>query len=198
MKIRSVKYNNHLKGFVVSCGGRTYHYPYALLRLQPTSGNAIRQVSVDRLSGKQSFTYILQSGEEGTVHIDHVLDYNLQPAQLRTRVLSALTHEARRRIEGSALSKRALVRRLGTSASQFYRLLDPDNQSKSIDRVLELLEILECDVEITINDREQQPARLGSDGVDVSLIHWMLSLTPAERLRNLQQHVNSVLRLRDE
>lgn len=34
------------------------------------------------------------------------------------------------------------------------------------------------------------------DGVDDTLIHWMLSLTPAERLRALQRHVNAVNRLR--
>jgi hypothetical protein len=34
------------------------------------------------------------------------------------------------------------------------------------------------------------------DGVDLTLIRWMLSLTPAERLEVLQRHVNSVLKLR--
>ena len=34
------------------------------------------------------------------------------------------------------------------------------------------------------------------DGVDLSLIRWMLSLTPAERLDHLQQHVNALLRVR--
>lgn len=31
-----------------------------------------------------------------------------------------------------------------------------------------------------------------SDGVDVSLIRWMLSLTPAERLQTLQDFVDAV------
>ncbi|MGC9997251.1 MAG: hypothetical protein ABSE79_18190 [Terriglobia bacterium] len=35
------------------------------------------------------------------------------------------------------------------------------------------------------------------DGVDLTLIRWMLSLTPAERLQVLQQSVKSLLRLRD-
>ena len=34
------------------------------------------------------------------------------------------------------------------------------------------------------------------DGVDLTLIRWMLSLSPAERLRVLQDHVNSIMRLR--
>jgi hypothetical protein len=35
------------------------------------------------------------------------------------------------------------------------------------------------------------------DGVDLTLIRWMLSLTPTERLQVLQQSVQSLLRLRD-
>lgn len=34
------------------------------------------------------------------------------------------------------------------------------------------------------------------DGVDLTLIRWMLSMTPAERLDTLQQFVDSVLRIR--
>jgi hypothetical protein len=34
------------------------------------------------------------------------------------------------------------------------------------------------------------------DGVDLTLIRWMLSLTPRERLQVLQQNVRSILRLR--
>jgi hypothetical protein len=35
------------------------------------------------------------------------------------------------------------------------------------------------------------------DGVDLSLIRWMLSLTPAERLQFLQGHGNAILALRN-
>jgi hypothetical protein len=34
------------------------------------------------------------------------------------------------------------------------------------------------------------------DGVDLTLIRWMLSLTPTERLQVLEDHVNDLLRLR--
>ncbi len=34
------------------------------------------------------------------------------------------------------------------------------------------------------------------DGVDLTLIRWMLSLTPAERLDVLQRNVESILRIR--
>ncbi|MCU0611896.1 MAG: hypothetical protein MUE60_08925 [Candidatus Eisenbacteria bacterium] len=35
------------------------------------------------------------------------------------------------------------------------------------------------------------------DGVDVTLIRWMLSLSPAQRLEVLQNAVNSLAELRD-
>lgn len=36
------------------------------------------------------------------------------------------------------------------------------------------------------------------DGVDLTLIRWMLSLTPAERLNVLQNHLNAVLEIREK
>ena len=36
------------------------------------------------------------------------------------------------------------------------------------------------------------------DGVDLTLIRWMLSLTPRERIEVLQNNVRSILRLRGE
>jgi hypothetical protein len=35
------------------------------------------------------------------------------------------------------------------------------------------------------------------DGVDISLIRWMLSLTPTERLMVLQSHIELIEMLRD-
>jgi hypothetical protein len=35
-----------------------------------------------------------------------------------------------------------------------------------------------------------------ADGIDLTLIRWMLSLTPAERLEVLQRFVNSVEEIR--
>jgi hypothetical protein len=42
----------------------------------------------------------------------------------------------------------------------------------------------------------ERPA-YSEDGVDLTLIRWMLSLTPAERLQVLEQHVEAIMRLRD-
>jgi hypothetical protein len=35
------------------------------------------------------------------------------------------------------------------------------------------------------------------DGVDLSLVRWMLSLTPAERLQFLEERINEILRIRE-
>lgn len=36
------------------------------------------------------------------------------------------------------------------------------------------------------------------DGVDLTLIRWMLSLTPAQRLDVLEDHLSTILRMRGE
>ena len=46
-------------------------------------------------------------------------------------------------------------------------------------------------------DIEKDQEQISADGVDLTLIRWMLSLTPTERLQTLQNNVRSILRLRD-
>jgi hypothetical protein len=43
-----------------------------------------------------------------------------------------------------------------------------------------------------------EPPVLDADGVDTTLVRWMLSLTPAERLEALQGFVDSVSELRGD
>ena len=45
--------------------------------------------------------------------------------------------------------------------------------------------------------KESEPTH-SDDGVDLTLIRWMLSMTPAERLQTLQQNVQSIQRLRGD
>jgi predicted XRE-type DNA-binding protein len=61
-----------------------------------------------------------------------------------------LTIEAQKRVDQSPLSKREIIRRLGTSAAQFYRLMDQTNYRKSVDQLLNLLHVLDCDVELIV------------------------------------------------
>jgi hypothetical protein len=46
------------------------------------------------------------------------------------------------------------------------------------------------------NELPPQPD-YSEDGVDLSLIRWMLSLTPAERLEVLQRHVKAIVAIRE-
>jgi len=48
------------------------------------------------------------------------------------RYPGAWTAEARKKVQQSGLSTPEIIRRLGTSATQFYRLLDRTDRSKSL------------------------------------------------------------------
>jgi hypothetical protein len=154
MKIRSVKQNNRRKAFEVRTRNKTFYYPYSRLDLRPEFGNKVADAYVDKELGSEGFTYVLESGDEGTVHVEQVLEYNEDPAYLRDLLLYKLTLEARKRVDSSPLSKREIIRRLGTSASQFYRLLDQTNYRKSIGQLLSLLHILDCDVDVVVRTRK--------------------------------------------
>jgi hypothetical protein len=84
---------------------------------------------------------------------DDPVAYNRDPGHLRDRLLYALTLEAQKRVKASALSRRELIRRLGTSATQFYRLLDQTNYRKSVDQLLSLLQLLDCEVRLVVRSR---------------------------------------------
>jgi AraC-like DNA-binding protein len=56
-------------------------------------------------------------------------------------------------LEAEGLSRREIIRRLGTSTSQFYRLLDQTNYRKSVDQMVALLRVLDCDVDIVVRAR---------------------------------------------
>lgn len=154
MKIKKVLPNNRRHAFEVSTYRKCYEFPYAKLEVAPTRENPIARVYVDKELDREAFTYELDSGEEGTVHIEQVLEYNRDPRYLRDLLLYKLTLAAQNRVEQSALSKREMIRRLGTSPAQFYRLLDPTNYKKSIDQLAALLNVLDCDVDIVVNDKK--------------------------------------------
>lgn len=157
MKIRTVKHNNRKRSFEIATGRRVLQFPYSKAEPRPARGDAIRQVFVDKELGSEGFTYVLESGLEGTVHMDQVLEYNQDPSYLRDALLYKLTLEAEIRLKQSALSRRAIIRRLGTSATQFYRLLDARNYRKSVDQMLALLHVLDCEVDLVV--RTKGPSR---------------------------------------
>ncbi len=98
----------------------------------------------------EGFTYRLESGKEDTLLIDQVLEYNRDPSYYLELVLFELTLKAQAAVKDSSLSKRELIRRLGSSASQFYRLLDQTNYSKSVGQMISLLHVAGCDVDIKV------------------------------------------------
>lgn len=150
MKIQSVTHNNRKRSFLVKASKKLFQLPYSKVEPQPSAADPIARVFVDKELGSEGFTYVLESGKEGTVHGEQVLEYNQDPHYLRDTLLYKLTIEAQKRVEASPLSKREMIRRLGTSATQFYRLLDQTNYRKSVDQLLSLLHVLDCEVDLLV------------------------------------------------
>ena len=159
MKIRAVVGNNRKKAFEVKTSTRTLVFPYAKVDPRPTANDPLERVFVDRELDREGFTYVLTSGREGAVHAEQVLEYNQDPGYLRDALLYKLTIEAQKRVQASPLSKREIIRRLGTSATQFYRLLDQTNYRKRMDQLLSLLHVLDCDVDLVVRAHSARPGR---------------------------------------
>jgi len=151
VKIQSVKANNRRKAFEVVTAKGEYSFPYARLTPKPGSpGNRVREVFPDEEVGSEAFTYRLESGVEDTVHLDAVLEYNQDPEYLNRLLLYNMTVDALEAMKESGLSKRELIRALGTSPSQFYRLLDPTYYGKSVGQLAALLHLLGREVDIVV------------------------------------------------
>ncbi len=155
MKIQSVKANNRRKAFEVTLRSGTLAFPYTKAEPMPTTRDKIARCSVDSELGREGFTYQLQSGLEGSIHVEQVLEYNQDPGYLRDLLLYRLKVEAQRCVAASSLSKREITRRLQTSAAQFYRLLDQSNTRTSVDHLLALLHILDCDVQLVVRRKSK-------------------------------------------
>jgi hypothetical protein len=153
MKIRSVVCNNRKKAFQVKSSRGTMLLPYSKVEVRPSGNDPVARVFIDKELGGEGFTYVLASGKEGTVHSEQVLEYNQDPSFLRDALLYKLTVEAQERVANSPLSKREIIRRLRTSATQLYRLLDQTNYRKSVDQLLLLLHVLDCDVDLRVKTR---------------------------------------------
>ena len=158
MKIRAVAFNNRKKSFEVVTGSETLVFPYVKADPAPAPGDPVTQVRVDDELAREAFVFTVDSGRETTVHIEQVLEYNKDPAYLRDLLLYKLTLAAQRGVIATALSKREIIRRLGTSPAQLYRLLDQTNYRKSVDQVLHLLHVLDCDVDVIVRDQVHKAA----------------------------------------
>ncbi len=87
-----------------------------------TAEDPIAHVSVDRELGAEGFTYALRSGQEGTVHVEDVLEYTQDPDHLRDL------------------------------------LLDQTNDRKSVDQLLRLLQVLDCESQLVVLAKSVEPA----------------------------------------
>lgn len=154
MKIRKVASNRRRRMFeIVTYAGHRYAFPFAKSEPTPTVEDPVSSVYPDPEFGQEAFTYTLASGAEGCVHIDHVLEYNEDPGTIRHLLVHKLGVEAKARLERSPLSVREIARRLGTSPAQVYRLVALENSRKSIDKLVELLTVLDCDVDLVIKPK---------------------------------------------
>ncbi|MBF0492491.1 MAG: hypothetical protein HQM15_06895 [Deltaproteobacteria bacterium] len=150
MKILEVIPNNRKKSFEVKIKKGLFEIPYARLRLKPTLLDKIVEVFVDKELASKGFTYKLQSGKEDSVLIDQVLEYNRDSDYLHQALLYKLSLEAQTLLEKSKLTKRAIIRRMGTSPTHFYRLLDQTNTHKTVDEMIKLLNALDYEVAIKL------------------------------------------------
>lgn len=146
MKIKNVAVNNRKKCIEVDTGQKKLDLPFSRLRVKPSMRNRIVKVYVDPELGHKGITYHLDSGKEDSIHLDAFLDYNRDPKFLRDIAIHKLSIEAQKAFKHSGLSKHEVIRRLQTSPSQLYRLLDPTNHKKSIDEMLRLLSVLGYEV----------------------------------------------------
>jgi len=153
VKITSVNANNRRRAFEVVCAKGEFVFPYEKIEPRPSKEDPIVELFIDPELGNEGFSYVLASGADGCVLLDWVFDYNEEPGYMRDLLLYNLTVEALKRLETSGLSRREIIRRLGTSPAQFYRLIDPTNKRKSIDKLLSLLQVLGCEVDVVVRER---------------------------------------------
>ena len=139
MKIKKVEPDNRRRRFEVVTRRGVLPFPYGRCDPAPSPDDRLVEVFVDPELGREAFTYRLESGAEGSVHVDSVLDVNADPDYLARLELYRLTLEAKARLEASGLSMRDAAERLGTSPPQLYRLLDPTNYTKSARQILAVL-----------------------------------------------------------
>jgi predicted XRE-type DNA-binding protein len=154
MKLRQVTVNNRKAQLVlVTRSGKELPFPFSKLEPRPSAKDRITRAFVDRELGNEAVTYVLKSGAEGSVHVEHALEYNQDPSHLAELLAHKLTVVALQRIEQSSLSRRELARRLHTSVPQLYRLLDPAQPRKNLGQLVSLLHALDCAVDLVVTPR---------------------------------------------
>jgi hypothetical protein len=151
--VLAVTPNNRKKSFLVETDRGTFEFPFARCDAAPSADDPIAELFIDDELGRDGFTFVLASGVEDSVIDDQIWDYNEEPRYMRDVLLYKLSLEAQDALAASRLSRREIIRRLGTSPAQFYRLIDQTNYSKSIDGMLALLQVLDREVDVVVRPR---------------------------------------------
>jgi hypothetical protein len=156
MKVLSVRANNRKKCFEVRTRQGSYTFPYSATDTPPTARDRVVRLFVDPELARDGFTYELASGAEDSVLMDWVLSYNRDPGVLTELMAHELTCLADDKRKASGLSTREICRRLGTSASQLYRLLDTRNPRKPFEQLIRLLIVLGCEIRFDVKDVDKR------------------------------------------
>jgi hypothetical protein len=152
MKVKKVAANNRKKAFLITTTKGNYEFPFSQLDTAPKTNDPIVRLYPDPEVGFDGFTYLLSSGKEDTVLMDRVLEYLKDPEYVRGRLLFQLTIQAQERIKELGVSKREIIRRMHTTPTQFYRLIDQKNTNKTIDQMVKLLTALDCTVNLSVSN----------------------------------------------
>ena len=126
--IDRVVFNNRRRAFEVQLGSLTFWFPYACAQIH--KGEHVARLVMDRRDGREAFRYYVRAGRRelgrsGTIDVNDVLDFPSQ--QIASRMRRKLAREAR-----------------------FYRLLDDRDETASIAQLLQLLEVLGCQVDVVV------------------------------------------------
>ena len=100
---------------------------------------------------------------EGSVHVEHALEYNRDPGYVADVLVHRLTVEAAKRVAGG-WSQPARARATPRDVRpQIYRVLDPANTRKSFAQLVALLDVLDCEVRVSVRRSTAASHRAGRD-----------------------------------
>ena len=149
--IHSVAINRRRRSLDLDLGGRgPLSFPWSRLDPTPSDSDRLSDAVVDDELAREAVTFRLESGAEGALHEEQVLEYHRDPDYLRDLVVHRLTVHAMQLMEGSPLCVREVARRMRTSPAQLYRLLDPANSAKTVDAMIRLLQALDAEVDVRV------------------------------------------------
>jgi hypothetical protein len=167
MKILGVTANGRRRAFEVRTRGRSYLFPYAKTTPIPSGEDPVVNVTPDPDLGNEGFTYQLQSGREGSVHIDSVREVSHDPKYMAELLLYQLSVEAQRRMDSSGETAREVADALNTSPAQLYRLLNPTNYTKSFRQLVSLLNHFGLNVDFQLSETVARKGRTKSRTTEV-------------------------------